>query len=279
MLSQDLARYVDLHRSMGFKFRSQHLLLRNFAAFAEAHGEEFVRISCVLDWAGRAPSPPQRRNRLLTVRRFALAMQAEDARHEVPAADAMGHGTFKRRIVHIYQPDEIARLMRAAAQLRPGGSIRPLTYSTLFGLLAATGMRISEALALRLEDVTAEGLIIQRTKFQKSRLLPLHDTTRRALDRYLSVRLRLGTVDRALFVSTAGKAPAYDTVSAMFRCSGGSPGRSVYGVSQVNLAVVAQKPIRSQRMLIRDRDSRPCSEICPFSESGHRDRQNRESQS
>jgi integrase len=217
MLSQDLARYVDLHRSMGFKFRSQHLLLRNFAAFAEAHGEEFVRISCVLDWAGRAPSPPQRRNRLLTVRRFALAMQAEDARHEVPAADAMGHGTFKRRIVHIYQPDEIARLMRAAAQLRPVGSIRPLTYSTLFGLLAATGMRISEALALRLEDVTAEGLIIQRTKFQKSRLLPLHDTTRRALDRYLSVRLRLGTVDRALFVSTAGKAPAYDTVSAMFR--------------------------------------------------------------
>jgi len=217
MLSQDLARYVDLHRSLGFKFRSQHLLLRNFAAFAEAHGEEFVRISCVLDWAGRAPSPPQRRNRLLTVRRFALAMQAEDVRHEVPAADAMGHGTFKRRIVHIYQPDEIARLMRAAAQLRPEGSIRPLTYSTLFGLLAATGMRISEALALRLEDVTAEGLIIQRTKFQKSRLLPLHDTTRRALDRYLSVRLRLGTVDRALFVSTAGKAPAYDTVSAMFR--------------------------------------------------------------
>ncbi len=217
MLSQDLARYVDLHRSLGFSFRTQHSLLRNFVAFAGARGDEFVRVDRVLDWAARAPSPPQRRNRLLTVRRFALAMQAEEARHEAPAADALGHGTFKRRIAHIYRPDEIARLMRAAAQLEPADSIRPLTYSTLFGLLAATGMRISEALALRLEDFTADGLHIRQTKFQKSRLLPLHDTTRRALDAYLSVRAQLGTLDGALFISTTGKAPAYETVAATFR--------------------------------------------------------------
>ena len=89
-------------------------------------------------------------------------------------------------------------------------------YSTLFGLLAATGMRISEALALRLDDVTADGLIIRQTKFQKSRLLPLHETTQRALDRYLSVRMRLGTLDHALLVSTPGKAPSYNTVVAVF---------------------------------------------------------------
>ena len=150
-----------------------------------------MRVDRALDWAVRAPSPPQRRNRLLTVRRFALAMHAEDTRHEVPPADALGHGTFKRRIAHIYQPDEIARLMCAASQLKPAASIRPLMYSTLFGLLAVTGMRISEALALRLEDVTVDGLVIRQTKFQKSRLLPLHETTRRALDRYLFVRARL----------------------------------------------------------------------------------------
>ena len=92
MLSQALTRYVDLHRSLGFRFRTQHSLLRNFVAFAEPHGDEFVRVGRVLDWAARAPSPPQRRNRLLTVRRFALAMQAEDPRHEIPAADALGHG-------------------------------------------------------------------------------------------------------------------------------------------------------------------------------------------
>ena len=231
MLSQDLTRYVDLHRSLGFRFRIQHSLLRNFVAFAEAHGDEFVHVNRVLGWAARAPSPPQRRNRLLTVRRFALAMQAEDTRHEVPAAEALGRGTFERRTPHIYRPDEIARLMRAAAQLEPAGSIKPLTYSTLFGLLAATGMRISEALALRLEDVTADGLLIRQTKFQKSRLLPLHDTTRRALDEYLSVRARRGTLDGALFVSNTGTAPAYNTVVAVFlrlaRSSGlrGKPGQ------------------------------------------------------
>jgi integrase len=216
MLSQDLTRHVDLHRSLGFKFRIQHSLLRNFVAFAEAQGDELVRVDRVLAWAAQAPSPPQRRNRLLTVRRFALAMQAEDARHEVPAADALGHGRFERRIPHIYRPDEIARLIQAAAQLQPAGSIRPLMYSTLFGLLAATGMRISEALALRLEDITADGLIIRQTKFQKSRLLPLHETTRRALDKYLSARARLGTLDGALLVSTTGKALSYNTVMAVF---------------------------------------------------------------
>lgn len=143
-------------------------------------------------------------------------MQAEDSRHEVPAADALGHGTFDRRTPHIYRPDEIAKLMQAAARLKPASSIRPVMYSTLFGLLAATGMRISEALALRLDDVTADGLIIRQTKFQKSRLLPLHETTQRALDRYLAVRIRLGTLDRALLVSTPGKAPSYPTVVAVF---------------------------------------------------------------
>jgi hypothetical protein len=102
--------------------------------------------------------------------------------------------------------------MRAAAQLRPADSIRPLMYSTLFGLLAVTGMRISEVLALRVVDVAADGLIVQRTKFQKSRLIPVHGTTRCALDDYLVVRARLGTLDDGLFVADTGKAPAYSTV-------------------------------------------------------------------
>ena len=237
MLSQDLTRYVDLQRSLGFRFRIQHSLLRNFVTFAEAHGDEFIRVDRVLDWAARAPSPPQRRNRLLTVRRFTLALQAEDARHEAPAAGALGHGRFERRTPHIYRPGEVAALMQAAAQLQPAELIRPLMYATLFGLLAATGMRISEALALRLEDVTTDGLIIRQTKFQKSRLLPLRETTRRALDEYLSARMRLGTLDGALLVSITGKAPSYHTVVAVFlrlarsiglRGKPGRPGPRIY---------------------------------------------------
>ena len=77
-------------------------------------------------------------------------MRPEDARYEVPAADALGRAIYRRRIAHIYTPDEISRLMRAAAELGPMGSLRPLMYVTLFGLVAATGLRISEALAMRL---------------------------------------------------------------------------------------------------------------------------------
>jgi hypothetical protein len=92
MLNHDMARYVELQRAMGFKFRVQHALLRSFVAFAEAAGDAFVRVDRVLDWAVRAPSSAQRRNRLLTVRRFALAMRAEDARYEIPAVEALGVG-------------------------------------------------------------------------------------------------------------------------------------------------------------------------------------------
>ena len=216
MMSRDLARYVDQQRSLGFKFRVQHILLRGYVAFAEEHGDRHIKSARVLAWAARAPSPEQRRNRLLTVRRFALAMHAENPRHQVPAADALGHAVAERRSPYIYGADEIARLLRAAAALQPIGSIRPTMYATLFGLLTATGMRIAEALALQLDDVTEDGLVIRETKFQKSRLLPLHTTARQALDGYLAARRSLTTLDRALFVSVAGGALPYNTVRRIF---------------------------------------------------------------
>ncbi|WP_457811087.1 tyrosine-type recombinase/integrase [Sinorhizobium meliloti] len=216
MLSQDLSRYVELQRTVGFKFRVQHTLLRSFVTFAERHGDRHIEVTRVLEWATLAPSPQQRRNRLVTVRRFALVLAAEDLRHQIPSAEALGRNLLKRRIPHIYTRNEITALLQAAAQLKPSATIRPLMYETLFGLLAATGMRISEALALRFEDVTADGLVIRRTKFQKSRLLPLHDTTRDALDKYLLARRRLGTLNSMLFVSATGAPPAYSTVIAVF---------------------------------------------------------------
>ncbi len=143
-------------------------------------------------------------------------MHAEDPRHEIPAADALGTGLFERKPPYIYAAAEVVLLMYAAGRLEPASSIRPLMYETMFGLLAATGMRIAEALALRLDDVTADGLLIRQSKFQKSRMLPLHETTRHALDVYLSVRIPLGILDGALFVSNTGKAPSYNTVIAIF---------------------------------------------------------------
>ena len=215
MLSDDLDRHISLHHALGFKFRTQSLL-RNFVAYAEARGDQVVSADRILAWAVEAPSPEQRRNRLLEVRRFAIAMHAEDGRHEVPAADALGRGLFRRRIPYIYSQEDIRRLMAAAASLSPVGTIRPETFTTLFGLLAATGMRISEALALRLSDITDDGLVIERTKFKKSRLLPLHPSTRSALDAYLEVRLHVAAESDALLIGNTGEAVAYPTVIAVF---------------------------------------------------------------
>lgn len=143
MLGQDLAPYIDLQHSLGFKFRIQRILLSGFVRFAEAQGDRHIKTARVLVWAARAPSLEQRRNRLVTVRRFALAMRAENALHQVPPADALGNAVVKRRPPYIYSADDVARLIHAAAQLQPSGAM----YATLFGLLGATGMRISEALA------------------------------------------------------------------------------------------------------------------------------------
>ena len=216
MLSQLLADHAALHRALGFKFRTPGILLRNFVTFAEHRGEHVVTTAIVREWALQAPSPEQRRNRLLTVRRFAIALHAEDPRHEVPSADLFGRANHRRRTPYIYDPGDIRRLIDAAHRLGPEGSIRPTTYATMFGLIAATGIRVSEALSLRLPDVTDDGLIIAQTKFKKSRLLPLHATTRLALDGYLATRLKAASQSDALFISHQGTPPAYPTVITVF---------------------------------------------------------------
>jgi integrase len=116
-----------------------------------------------------------------------------------------------------YAPEEVARLLRAAAGLAPEGGLRPILYTTLFGLLAATGLRISEALALRLEDLTADGLLVRETKFRKSRLVPLDESTQRALGRYLAARRRHRVAGPYLFAAASGGHLPYDTASAIFR--------------------------------------------------------------
>jgi integrase len=95
-------------------------------------------------------------------------------------------------------------LLGAAAQLTPKGSLRPTTYVALISLLVCTGIRISEALALQIDDITRDGMVIRHTKFRKSRLVPLHDTARQGLDRYMVCRKEVGGDDRSVFVSLWG---------------------------------------------------------------------------
>lgn len=215
MLSDTVTAYIKLRHATGFKFAKSAGMLKSFAAFAEAQGDAVVRVSTALEWAALATSPQQRHQRLLLMRRFALVVKAEDARHEVPPVDSHG-SPLRRRTPHIYTQAKISQILRTAADLPPKGTIRPIMYTTLFGLLAATGLRISEALALKCGDISEDGLIVRKTKFKKSRLLPLHETTWNALAAYMSIREQHKADDDHLFILQSGRVPVHETVRAVF---------------------------------------------------------------
>jgi integrase len=152
----------------------------------------------------------------MAVRRFAHFMRAEDPRHELPP-DTLFCGRRQRPIPYIFTARELQQMMDAAHRLGPPGSLRPHTYSTLFGLLAATGMRPSEARALQLPDLTLDGLLIRESKFKKSRLLPLHATTWAALERYLARRRQVAGHAPQLFVSRRGGKLSHTIVAETFQ--------------------------------------------------------------
>jgi integrase/recombinase XerD len=211
-----LERYVTLQRSLGLRFKEQERLLIHYARFASAAGDGFVETQRVCAWSREATSPAQARVRYDTVRRFAAFLRAEDGRHEVPPSGAFGRGRRPRPAPYVLSPGEIAAIMTAALEVSPKATISPLTYHHLFGLLAATGLRISEALALKCDDFTDDGLVVRNAKFGKSRLLPLHSSARAALNRYLAARDRLGARGEDLFVVKHGRAPSKVRVYCVF---------------------------------------------------------------
>ncbi len=209
--------YVTQHRVMGYKFRIQNSLLTNFACFADQRNDQFIKTDTVLEWSRQAPSPAQKRNRLLTVRRLALSLHAEDPHHQIPPAKAFGHYCYQRRKPYIYSETDVKKLLHAASHLTPVDSIRAQTFITLISLLYVSGLRISEALALNTRDITEDGLIVQATKFNKDRLVPIHSSTRAALERYLSGRCRYAiAIDDAVFISNLGSRLAYSTAVSTF---------------------------------------------------------------
>lgn len=215
MLSEAVSRHIELHRNMGFKYKAQEYILVNFAEFATSRSEEFILTETVIEWAGSAPSVRQRHDRLLVIRRFASALNAEDNRHQIPPPDVFGRAP-NRRTCHIFTENEIDRLLQAASQLTSRRSMRPATWIALLSLIAATGLRVSEALNLQLSDITEDGLLIRATKFQKSRMVPLHESARQGLQEYLTVRKRTRTLVSNVFVSKRGAALPYSTVNAIF---------------------------------------------------------------
>jgi integrase len=215
MLTQAIESYLAVRRAAGFVMTVDAGLLRRFARFAANRAESHVRQQTAIAWAAQAPSPRQRERRLGMVRRFVAHARAEDPVHERIAPLVFAH-RHTRPLPYLFSDRQIEQLLAATARLRPRGSLRPLTYFTLFGLLAATGLRVSEALHLILDDITADGLLVRQTKFRKSRLVPLHETTAAALDAYLAQRHPVARREAHVFIATTGRALTYPMINGTF---------------------------------------------------------------
>jgi integrase/recombinase XerD len=216
MLSNTVNTYLSVRRAVGFKLKTVESYLRSYANFATARGEIRVVSNTAIEWAGMATLQNQRANRLNVLIRFARFARAEDSCHEIPPANIFC-GRRYRRTPYIFTDEEVQRLMLHAARLGPPGALRPHTYSTLFGLLASTGLRISEALSLRFDDVTSEGLVIRETKFRKSRLVGLHETAAVVLRHYLLRRGKFANCDDHVFVSGRGGKLSYKIAAVTFQ--------------------------------------------------------------
>lgn len=207
-LRQELDRYLAVRRSLGYDLGTSARVLRRFIAFAESQNAGHITPHLFLHWqasfgaAGRQTWAA----RLGMVRLFAQWLHGLDPAHEPPPAGLIPQRTLRSR-PHIYSEAEIGGILAAAADLPSAYGLRSLTYTMLFGLIATTGLRISEALALDTADVDLETgvLVIQRGKLGKARLVPLAGSVTERLRVYIAERDRLlGASPAALFVNEHG---------------------------------------------------------------------------
>ena len=203
--------YLEERRRLGYESPATGYAIRSFAHYVDDLDLEGpLTIEVMAAWARRAKTdsgnPATWARRLKRLRPFARWLQQFDPRTEVPDDTVFGR-VGQRLAPHIYTEREITDLLAAARRLEP--DLRGVTYETLFGLLAATGLRISEAVNLLVADVDLNSglLTIQQTKFAKSRYVPLHPTAVTALRRYRCRRdLQIaGTEETPFFVSTRGQ--------------------------------------------------------------------------
>ena len=208
-LAEHAEDYLRLRRALGYKLERHGRLLPQLIAYLEAAGERTITRELAISWA-RLPAAAHPRwwaARLAIARGFALYMQTIDSATEVPPAGVFA-ARYQRPTPYLWSGEDIGRVLEAAGELDP--PLKAAGYEALFGLLAVTGMRIGEALALEPGDVDLEEGVIairqETAKLERARLVPLHPTTVRALRRYADARARLcpRPRSRAFFLSASG---------------------------------------------------------------------------
>jgi integrase len=205
--------YLRERRRLGFELRSMGYALRSFAHHVDQHNRrEPLTLEVMAEWARRDHShsedPHTWARRLKILRPFTRWLRQFEPRTEVPD-DAVFGPVGERLAPHIYREQEIIDLLAAARRLGPAPGLRGATYETLFGLIASTGLRLSEAVRLRNADVDLKAgmLTVQRTKFAKSRHVLLHASAIEGLRRYRRLRDRLiqVTEETPFFVGSRGR--------------------------------------------------------------------------
>jgi integrase/recombinase XerD len=218
-LTTHVEDYLRLRRALGFKLERAGQLLPQLRAYLEAAGASTVTSDLAIAWARLPDATPNHwAQRLAIARGFARYLQTIDPATEVPPP-----GVFPARrhrpAPYLFSQRDICRILQAARALRP--PLRAATCEAIFGLIAATGMRIGEAIELDRGDVgLGTGVItIREAKFGRSRLVPLHPTVTAALGRYAAERDRLCPRPRsaAFFLSGAGTRLDRSGVGATFR--------------------------------------------------------------
>ena len=218
-LRRALSDYLALRRSLGFKLRRDGMLLPEFITHLEQAKSPFITAPLAVEWATQPQEvhPAWWTSRLVVVRGFAKYLQTIEPRHQVPPLTLLPHRRT-RTTPYIYEPAEIATLLDAAMTLR--NELRAATYRTFLGLLAVSGLRTGEAIALDDDDVDLRSgvLVIRKTKFGKTREVPVHHTTVQALIGYLGDRNRLAPrrLSSSFFVSTTANRLIYQNVHETF---------------------------------------------------------------
>ncbi len=216
-LAAALADYLAVRRAMGYKLEGAGRVLTGFVAHLDATGTVAVTIADAATWAADTGTGGGVGRRLQCIRGFAFYLQALDPAHEVPPVGLIPV-VARRAVPHLYSDADTAALMAAARQLTP--VLVAATTETVIGVLAVTGMRIGEILALDVDDLDWDrGVItIRLAKFNTTRLVPVTTSTLAALTDYRTTRRHHApdATTNALFVSRTGRRLSYESFADTF---------------------------------------------------------------
>ena len=210
-LTERLDEYIMVRRSLGYDLSFAARVLRGFTRFADREGADHITVDLFLRWKRGFGSADNNTwsARLGMVRGFAGWLQGLDARSEVPPAGLIV-GKLRRSRPYIYPETEVAKIVTGAAKLSSRYGMRGWTYATLFGLIAVTGLRINEALALDERDIDLEDdvITVRRGKNGTARFVPLAPSTIAKLRAYRAERNRLlGPTTGPFFLLDGGTRP------------------------------------------------------------------------